>query len=74
MNTRCKFRCNWVVSDGNGKNNIDMSAVTDGSAENKDFWEYTPSGSFVMSCVNPNVQFVSGKEYYLDITEAPVQV
>jgi hypothetical protein len=47
-----------------------MSAVTDGSEENKSFWQYTPVGNFSMSCVNPNVNFEQGKEYYLDISIA----
>ena len=40
--------------------------------ENTKFWEATPSGSFVLGCVNPESVsgFKPGQEYYLDITPA----
>lgn len=67
--TRCKFRCNSVTDHGTAKDVV-MTPVTGESEENKKFWQYTPSGQFVMSWVNPNVSFTPGKEYYLDITPA----
>jgi hypothetical protein len=44
-------------------------AVTDGSPENKAFWEATPSGELSVSTVKQDV-FEVGTEYYLDITAA----
>jgi len=67
--TRCKFKCNSVTDHGAAKD-VDMSPVTGDTPENKTFWQYTPSGSFKMGWVNPNVSFIPGKEYYLDITPA----
>jgi hypothetical protein len=73
MNTRCKFKCNSITDFGESKS-VNMTAVTYGiEAENKEFWKWTPSGTFEISCLNPAVQFIPGKEYYLDITEAENQ-
>ena len=70
MNTRCKFQCNSVTDNGDNGKSVNMTAVTYGpEAENKEFWKYTPSGTFEISCLNPNVVFVPGKTYYLDISE-----
>lgn len=69
MTTRCKFRCDHVTDFGEQKD-VKFSAVTTGSEENKSFWKYTPGGSLTFSCINKNVKFQPGKEYYLDITEA----
>jgi hypothetical protein len=46
---------------------------TDANAENKLFWQATPSGKLEMQMVNPEAwsQFEMGKCYYLDFTEAP---
>lgn len=43
-----------------------------GSAENKTFWEATPSGELTMTITNPEaaLQFVPGKVYYLDFSVA----
>lgn len=75
MTTRCKFKCNSVTkATGWGGSPFHYSAkfaaVTDGSPENKSFWEATPSGELSVSTVKQDV-FEVGKEYYLDITEAP---
>ena len=70
MKTRCKFKCDSVTDFGQTKS-VKMTVVTYGpEAENKEFFKWTPSGSFEIGCVNPAVKFVPGKEYYLDITEA----
>ena len=66
--TRCKFKCNSVTDYGQSQS-IDLSPVTGGSDENKDFWKWTPAGSFKIDCVNPEVKFVPNKEYYIDISE-----
>ena len=70
MKTRCKFKCDAVTDFGESKT-VNMSVVTYGpEAENKEFWKWTPSGTFTINCVNPDVNFVPGNCYYLDITEA----
>ncbi len=69
--TRCKFKCDNVTAYAGGQKDVTMSPVTGGSDENKSFWAASPSGSFKLGWVNPNVDFQPGKEYYLDIQEAP---
>jgi hypothetical protein len=69
MNTRCKFKCESVTDHGESKS-VNMTAVTYGpEAEDKEFWKWTPSGTFEINCLNPKVMFVPGKTYYLDISE-----
>jgi hypothetical protein len=71
--TRCKFRCNSVEKHLSGSDVVytaKMDAVYDGSPENEEFWKWTPSGQFNVSCVKHD-RFVCGKEYYIDVTEAP---
>jgi hypothetical protein len=46
-----------------------FSAVTDGSTENKEFFQYTPSGSLTIGVYKEDV-FEVGKEYYIDVFEA----
>lgn len=70
LKTRAKFRCDSVTTIAGGQKGVSFSAVTGGSDENKNFWEYTPSGKLEMNCLNKDVNFVPGKEYYLDIIEA----
>lgn len=43
-----------------------------GSPENKQFYKWTPSGSIILSTINPNAakEFAEGKEYYVDFTVA----
>ena len=42
----------------------------DPESENKKYWDATPSGQLILSCVNPAVlkEFVVDQEYYVDIT------
>jgi len=46
--------------------------VASGSAENRSFWRWTPSGSIELSTINPNVlaEMELGREYYVDFTVA----
>lgn len=71
--TRCKFKCDRVTSHEGGKRDVHMSPVfsQDQNSENKAFWDQSPGGNFTLNWINPNVEFVPGKEYYIDITEAP---
>lgn len=69
--TRCKFKCVTVLNNTDGSI-IELTPVTSGSKENADFFKYTPFGELKLGTVNPEAakQFIPGKEYYLDITEA----
>jgi hypothetical protein len=71
MSVRAKFKCEVVVSRASGAE-IDLTPVTNGSDENKEFYAYTPSGSIKLSTVNAEAakQFIPGKEYYVDFTPA----
>jgi hypothetical protein len=56
----------------NGGITIKMDAVVGGSAENKKFFTYTPSGSITLNTVNTSAagQFEVGASYYVDFTKA----
>ena len=71
MTVRCKFRCESKTENENGFR-ISMRPVTCGSPENADFFKRTPFGQLEMGTINEKAakQFVPGKEYYIDITEA----
>jgi hypothetical protein len=47
----------------------EFNAVTDGSEENKKFFEWTPSGSLKIGVYREDI-FQPGQDYYLDISEA----
>jgi hypothetical protein len=47
-----------------------LTAVTSGSAENKEFFVATPQGTLEVTTIVDAV-FEPGKEYFIDITEAP---
>lgn len=70
---RAKFKVEAkdVAPDGT-TNQIRMSAVFDGSPENKEFFKYTPTGTLNLGVVNEvaAAAFEVGKEYYLDFTPA----
>lgn len=71
MSTRCKFVCISKTIRGAGEQeqkSFEFTPVTGGSDENKSFWKWTPSGKLEFSCLNPDVEFEVGKEYYLDLT------
>lgn len=75
--TRCKFYCQGVtkrVYKEAGKPDsftyeAEFSVVCDGSAENKEFFKWSPWGSLKLGTHRED-RFVPGKEYYLDITGA----
>lgn len=73
MKTRCKFMCISKTMRGTGEsahNSFEFAPVVDGSAEDKSFWKWTPSGKLEFQCTNPDVDFEPGKAYFLDISEA----
>jgi len=51
---------------------VKLSAVYDGSEENKRFFQYTPNGQITIGLLTPDAwkQFDLGKEYYVDFTAA----
>jgi hypothetical protein len=75
--TRCKFTCTSKTITGSGENQTNsfvFSAVTsNGTDENKKFWKYTPSGQLKFDCLNKEVDFEIGKDYYLDISVVPTE-
>ena len=73
MNVRAKFVCVSKTIRGSGENqhnDFEFTPVTGGPGENNSFWKWTPSGKLEMRCTNPDVDFVPGKAYYIDITPA----
>lgn len=75
--TRCKYVCQRVVKSRHWNRSekrflyeAEFSIVTDGSEENKQFFEYTPSGTLKVGTYKEDI-FEPGKAYYLDISEAP---
>lgn len=68
---RAKFKCE-SIAENEDSFIVKLSAVVDGSVENKEFFKWTPSGQLTLGCVNPAVreQLEVGKEYYLDISPA----
>ncbi len=76
--TVCKFRCNSVAPAGQGVERINMATVWVPNEENelpedKRFSTMTPSGDLSICIANPAVlgKIVSGKKYYVWISEAP---
>ncbi|MBL8815996.1 MAG: hypothetical protein JNL58_08185 [Planctomyces sp.] len=81
MAVRCKFRCEAVEPtffgsepEPNGGSPtggaVRLSAVVDGSEENRQFFKWTPGGSLTLSTMNLHAfqQFEIGQEYFIDIS------
>lgn len=79
---RCKFVCQNVgeslctVQNDETKEyekktlyTAELNIVTDGSPENKKFFQWTPSGTLKVGLIREKA-FIVGKEYYVDITPA----
>lgn len=76
MATRCKFTCTSVQKNqAQGVKEVthgaNLEVVYGGSDENKKFYATTPTGNLSLNGMKEQ-PFVQGKQYYLDITEAPV--
>jgi hypothetical protein len=67
---RAKFVCESITRYATGTVSVSLKPVSSGDG-NKEWSQWTPSGSLVMSITNPAVvDFIKpGKEYYLDFTE-----
>lgn len=70
MTTRAKFRCQSVeYTAGIPGGTYKFQAMYDPSIpEERQYAQYTPSGSLTIHVDNPNVHFETGQSYYLDIT------
>lgn len=67
---RAKFNVSEITQYGNGGGRkIVLQPVIGNSEENKEFWNYTPSGEIVLHITNPDAEFQLG-EYYVDFTKA----
>jgi hypothetical protein len=67
---RAKFVVDKISKTRYGYGEIALSPVTGGSEENKQFWQYTPSGSISLNVTNNAAleKFEIGKEYYVDFS------
>lgn len=71
---RCKFICQSITKSKAWKSseaqpfvfNATFLPVTDGSVENKSFFEATPSGKLEIGTYKQDL-FNPGQEYYIDI-------
>jgi hypothetical protein len=70
--TRAKFSCVEIVRVADS-DTITFRPVISGSAENREFFKWTPAGSIVLGVVGSAVsrQFEVGRDYYVDFTPAP---
>ena len=76
---RCKMklesirrRKHWDKTKGDIQD-LEFTAVMNGSEENKSFFAATPSGSLIVGTVNAEAvaALELGESYYVDITPAP---
>lgn len=73
MTVRAKFFCQTVEEDPtNDGYTVTLYPVTDGSAENDQFFRWTPGGQITISTVNraAAAEFEEGTEYYVDFIKA----
>lgn len=74
QNVRAKFRCNSVERfgpDSGAMRTYRFTPQYDTSIpEDQRFSKYTPSGALSLTVSNPSVEFVAGRDYYLDISSA----
>jgi len=74
MKVRAKFYCLSITDYPETETKmVDLWPVIDGSAENRSFSKYTPSGRLTLNISNDtpaSESFEEGKEYYIDISPA----
>ena len=71
---RAKMACLKIERvHGQKGGTIRLSPVTGNSLENREFWQYTPSGTFEFNSINEDAfrYFELGEEYYVDIVRIP---
>lgn len=75
MKTRCKFTCRKVEKSVSWRDKTRFlytavfEIVSDGSDENRQFFEATPSGELSIGTYMED-RFTPGTDYYIDIEEA----
>ena len=69
---RAKFSC-VKIEPTNDTWAITLKPVLSGSAENRNFFKWTPGGEIVLQVVGSDTagQMTVGHDYYVDFTEAP---
>lgn len=73
---RAKFRVTQVLRNGGPDaregGSVTLYPVVGGSAENDQFYKYTPAGNINLSTINDDAlaQFEEGAEFYVDFTPA----
>jgi len=74
MSVRAKMQCITVKDDENnpGQKLVSLYAVYEDGEANKEWSKFTPWGEVTLAITNPEAfnQFVQGKVYYVDFTEA----
>jgi hypothetical protein len=77
MSVKAKFICNTISKSkfsklDQGSATVTLTPVVSGSDENKEFWQYTPSGKVEMQIKNEAAEkyFEVGAEYYLTFEKA----
>lgn len=68
--TRAKFTVQSRTELNGGGFRVELTPVTTGSDENKEFFKWTPGGKIEISTINESAaeQFIPGKEVYVDFT------
>ena len=64
---RCRMKCDHFDKAAPAGSAVTLPPVIGGSPENDKFFVATPAGVLELSIVNPDVSFVVGAEYYVDI-------
>lgn len=75
MTVRAKFkvsRYETSLQNNEELRTVHLSAVYDGSPENKEFFKWTPNGKIEIGMLNESAwrQFPLGREVYVDFTNA----
>ena len=75
MAVRAKFKVSKYETSLNGSEElrtVHLTAVYDGSPENKEFFRWTPNGSIQIGMLNKAAweQFPLGREMFVDFTDA----
>ena len=69
---RAKFSCRLIEAQYGGTWRIVFEPVYSGSAENREFFQWTPGGRIELAVVGSSTaaQFNEGHDYYVDFTPA----